>query len=206
MELQRLKALPERYYAVITAEKPEDPRQPTALTVATINRGLGRDGAMLALAIAIKEVRDFFNVKGNMTEGQIALTAELILDNPGFYDLSLGNIKACFRQKMIEAKLYDRLDGNIIIGWLKEFKNEMADFCYQANLEREKEEADSSGVSFEIYLKMLSERAENGDLNAERILGELNGRKKRITPEEKHRKDLGFFKFKTEYLKKRGII
>ena len=205
-ELLRLKGSPERYYAVITAERPEDERQPTALTVSAINRGLGRDGAMLALAIAIKEVRDFFNVKGNMTESQIALTAELILDNPAFYDLSLGNIKACFRRQMREAKLYDRLDGNIIIGWLKEFKSEMADCCYESNLEKEKKETEAEGVTFELYVKLLAERAGNGDLKAKKILVDIQQRNKTLSSEEKHDKDLEFFKYRAEYLKSKGII
>ena len=80
-------------------------------------RVLDRQQQILYISMMIIEVNDFFNVKGNMDRKQIKLTAELILDNPNFYDLTLGNIKDCFRRRMMSEKIYDRLDGNIIISY-----------------------------------------------------------------------------------------
>ena len=38
-----------------------------------------------------------------------------------FYYLKLEEIKLCFRNAMASGKIYDRLDGNIILGWLNEY-------------------------------------------------------------------------------------
>lgn len=174
---------------------------PNALTISHLKRGLSRDEAMLTIGIMIKEVRDWFNVKGNMNEVQIALTSEMILDHPAFYDLTLGNIKACFRQRMMSEKLYDRLDGNIIIGWLREFKSEMADYCYSVKSEQRTDDTPDA-ISHEVYKEMLRARAQSGDKEASAILVEYEKRSRIPTEEESRRKELEFFKYKTEYLKK----
>lgn len=175
-----------------------------------INRGIGRDYSMMAISILLNELNGFFNVRGNMSDAQIALTAELILDNENFYDLTLGNIKACFRERMMTEKLYDRLDGNIIIGWLREFKSEMADHCENVHIGQERakqreENADKGGaISSKVYLAMLEARANDGDEEAGNILADIRKRSKILSPEEQHEKDLGFFKFKQQYLKEHG--
>ena len=161
---------------------------------------------MLALTLAIKEVRDFFNVKGNMTAPQIAMTAELILDEPSFHDLSLANVKACFRHRMKTERVYDRIDGNLLIGWLREFKSEMAEACYDARLHEERtQDADAGAISHAVYLEMLKARADSGEPEAMAIMGDYAGRRPAETDEERHRKDVEFFKFKTEYQAKKGI-
>ena len=168
-------------------------------------RGLDRNKQVMYLAMMIIEVNDFFNVKGNMNAKQTKLTAELILDNDNFYDLTLGNIKACFRQKMMSEKIYDRLDGNIIIGWLREFKSEMADICENASMgrERAKQREEVSGnagaITHTAYLAMLEARANDGDKEAQQILDDYKQRAKIPTLEERHRKKVEFLKFKAQY-------
>lgn len=158
----------------------------------------------------IAEVNDFFNVKGNMNAKQIKLTAELILDNDNFYDLTLGNIKSCFRQHMMQDKIYDRLDGNIIIGWLREFKSDLADICENASIGRERtklrDEAAQGGgaISHKVYMAMLEARANDGDKEAQKTLSGIRKRAAILSPEEKRRKDLDFFKFRQQYLKDKG--
>lgn len=172
-------------------------------------RSLDRKQQIVYLSMMIQEVNDFFNVKGNMNIKQIAMTAELILDNPGFYDLTLGNIKACFRQKMISAKLYDRLDGNIIIGWLREFKSEMADYCesiYEGEERRqqcEETSADAGPITHATYMAMLEARANDGDKEALAILSEYRRRTKTVSPEEKRKKDFEFQIYKQQYLEQK---
>lgn len=156
------------------------------------------------------EVNDFFNVRGNMNDKQIRLTAELILDNDNFYDLTLGNIKACFRQHMMQDKIYDRLDGNIIIGWLREFKSDFADSCENASIGRERtklrDEAAQGGgaISHKVYMAMLEARANDGDKEAEKILDGISRRAHIGSPDERRKKELDFFKYKHDYLKKKG--
>ena len=161
------------------------------------------------LSMMITEVNDFFNVRGNMNAKQIKLTAELILDNPGFYDLTLGNIKACFRHKMATAKLYDRLDGNIIIDWLREFKSNMADHCetlhegYDRLREREESSGNVGVITHTVYMAMLEAKANDGDKEAKAILTDYKKRAQILSPEEQRKEKLNFLKYKAQYYAKR---
>lgn len=209
-EIRQLTTSPARYLDTLPIERAADERPPGAIMLSQYKRSLDRDRQLMYLSLMIKEVNDFFNVKGNMNAGQIRLTAELILDNDGFYDLTLGNIKACFREKMMSGKIYDRLDGNIIIGWLREFKSEMTDCCETVNegkdrMRLRKESGDGAGsISHAVYMAMLEARANDGDEDAARTLAEYRRRAAIPTAKEQRRKDLGFFAFNEQYKKKKG--
>lgn len=172
-------------------------------------RSLDRDKQLMYLSMMIMEVNDFFNVKGNMNTKQIKLTAELILDNPNFYDITLGNIKACFRQRMMSEKIYDRLDGNLIIGWLREFKSEMADHCETVNegndriRQREEQSGGVGAISHATYMAMLETRVNDGDEEAADILNEYRKRSRVLSKEDQHRKDIEFLKYKANYDRQR---
>lgn len=163
---------------------------------------------MAALTFAIHELKEWFNVKNNLNPDQEALTAELVLDSDNFYDLTLGNIKACFREKMMSAKLYDRLDGNIIIGWLREFKARMVESVYNRHLEQDKihQVRHVDGMSLDDYQSMLEQRAAEGDPSAQEALARhLEWVKTFNTYADRKQsvreKELAFFKYKQEYLK-----
>ena len=173
-----------------------------------LRRSLDRNQQIMYIGLMLIELNDFFNVRGNMNDKQIQLTAELILDNPNFHDLTLGNIKACFREKMMSARLYDRLDGNIIIGWLRQFKSDMADHCETVNEGRDRErlreesKGDTGAITHATYMAMLESRANDGDPEAQRILAEC--RRHSAPPDAAgRRKELDFFRYKQQYLKER---
>lgn len=205
--MQLLKESPERYYEAVKTERPEDAREEGAITLSTLNNTMSRQEALLALSIAILELKEWFNVKGNMTDRQVKMTAELILDYPAFFDLSIGNIKSCFREKMMTEKLYDRLDGNIIIGWLRKFKSDMADACYNQRREQDritvlKEEGEWKGLDGKID--------DNGVLNDEAaprrkldLLSNLPNKKRIRTKEEEEEWKRKFNNYKAEYLLKK---
>lgn len=137
----------------------------------------------------VHELKEWFNVKCNLNPDQEALTAELILDDVCFYDLTLGNIKACFRQHMKDATLYDRLDGNIIIGWLREFKSDMADWCESTHIREEVEDSSPDAISHAAYMAMLESRANDGDREARKILDNYQERTRIPSPEQMRRKE-----------------
>lgn len=91
-------------------------------TLAKIKNSASETEARALLYIALCEVCDFFNVGKNMNDTQIALTVDLILES--YWYMKLEEIKFCFRRAMRNVKLFDRLDGNIILGWLREYDNE----------------------------------------------------------------------------------
>lgn len=94
-------------------------------TLARIKNEVSLDDARALLSIAVCEVCDFFNVGKNMNNTQIALTVDLIIER--FWYFKLEEIKYCFRRAMMREKLFDRLDGNIIISWLREYDAERTD-------------------------------------------------------------------------------
>lgn len=202
-----LSTSPARYLAALPIEKTDSPRAHGAITLANYKRGLDRRQQLMYLGMMIAEVNDFFNVRGNMNARQIALTAELILDNPGFHDLTLNNIKACFRHKMATAKLYDRLDGNIIIQWLREFKSEMADWCESVRAGRDRADSQENAsteadpVTHAVYIEMLRNRADKGDREAAAILGDYAKRSRILSDEERKAKKIEFLRYKAQYLK-----
>lgn len=206
-EVLQLTTSPAKYLENLPIEKMDADRPPNAITLFLYKRTLDRKQQLMYISMMIAEVNEFFNVKRGMTAKQIKITAELILDNDGFYDLTLGNIKACFMNKMATAKLYERLDGQIIIQWLREFKSEMAD-NWAMTMERRERERDncesSDAIAHNVYLSLLETRAKSGDKQAAQILSDYKRRSNIPTPEEIRRKELEFFRFKTQYEKSKN--
>ena len=128
------------------------------------------------LYIAICEVCDFFNVGKNMNDVQVALTVDLILES--CCHLRLEEIKYCFRRAMRNERVYDRLDGNVILGWIKDYEAERTEAAMQCSEEAERKqreaEASEGGISFEQYKEQLKQRAENGDKEAAERLAEID--------------------------------
>lgn len=91
-------------------------------TIAQIKNNVSLDDARALLSIAVCELCDFFNVGKNMNDTQIALTVDIMLER--YWYLRLEEIKFCFRRAMAREKLFDRLDGNIILGWLAAYDTE----------------------------------------------------------------------------------
>lgn len=211
-ELQIIRTSPKQYYDVLKPERVSDLRPDNAPILSQIKRENGFGNAITVLTLAIHEVKEWFNVKCNLNPDQEAMTAEMILDDDNLYDLTLANIKACFRQHIKSAKLYDRLDGNIIINWLREFKSEMANHCEtvregaeRENLRVQDKSQSINTVSLEAYISMLEARVANGDDEAKKTLERY--RKIGTIPTEngKRRKDAEFARFKIAYLKSKGI-
>lgn len=164
----------------------------------------------LIIMHALKEVRDFFNVGKNLTNPQITITAELIMSQ--FWYFKIEDIKCCLRRAMLREKLFDRLDGNIILGWLKEYDNERTEEAMRISENEEsravnevKESPDT--VSYEDYLANLEQRAKS-DKDAAELLAQIkNPQPQRLTllsSEERAKKDHDFKMWKQfDYLLKK---
>ena len=167
-------------------------------TIAKIKNKISLNDARALLSIAICEVCDFFNIGKNMNDTQIALTVDLIIES--FWYMKLEEIKYCLHRAMMREKVFDRLDGNIIIGWLREYDSERTEEAmrvseHEETLSWNENRPDSSAVTFEEYQKMLRQR---DDDTAREILASMppeeegSGRKRKRTKEEER-------KFKFEY-------
>lgn len=143
-------------------------------SLSCIKANLGEAGARAVIAIAVSEVVLFFNVGKNMNASQVALTADLILQR--YWYLKVEEIKAVFRKAMNRAKVFDRLDGNVIIGWIAEYDAERDDLMEQINI-NEKNRAEnaapldiSDGIDFKTYASNIRSRVANGDKQAMELL------------------------------------
>lgn len=172
---------------------------------------IGEQAAYIALhswlAIIIAEVSDFFNVGKNMSKTQIAMTAELIVEN--YAHLTLADFKACFRKAMASGKLFDRLDGNIICSWLNNYDKErdvaLAKLYEAQDRDEYQPPCAPSGISFAEFKTSIEKRALEGDAEAKAILNNIAAYEslKKDNSDNKHQKDMAFRQwYLTDYLKK----
>lgn len=142
-------------------------------TIAKIRNEVSEADIRALLTIAVGEVCDFLNVGKNMNDAQIALTVDLIIEQ--FWYFKLEEIKYCFRRAMMREKLFDRLDGNIIIGWLREYDSERTDVAISIS-EKEDAEAlsrrgisDDGAISLDQYIERLEAEAITDRSASERL-------------------------------------
>lgn len=139
-------------------------------TIARIRHEASETDARALLYIAICEVCDFFNVGKTMNDVQVALTVDLIMEQ--YWYLKIEEIKYCFRRAMAREKVYDRLDGNIILGWLAAYDAERTEqaIYISENADTRAQSAiappDPEAVGFSEYLSRLEARAASGDKDA----------------------------------------
>lgn len=141
-------------------------------TIAKIKNEVSEGDIRALLTIAVAEVCNFFNVGKNMNDAQIALTVDLIIER--FWYFKLEEIKYCFRRAMMHEKLFDRLDGNIILGWLQAYDAERTEeaMCLsdQESAERMNRQVDNpDGISFAEYVAKLEQRSATDKSAAKRL-------------------------------------
>lgn len=180
-------------------------------TLAKIKNEISLDDARALLSIAVCEVCDFFNVGKNMNDTQVAVTVDLILES--FWYLKLEEIKYCFRRAMMREKLFDRLDGNIIIGWLREYDNERTEEAIRISEQHESQElnkpdAQMGSMTFKEYVDNLERRAPT-DPEAARTLAEIRkphpAKLSLLSREERAEREREFQRYRMfEYLSKKS--
>lgn len=131
-------------------------------TLARIKNGASESDVRALLYIAVCEVCDFFNVGKTMNDTQTAKTVDLILES--FWHLRLAEIKFCFHRAMRREKLFDRLDGNIILGWLEQYDAERTEEALrisenESTQTASRETVSDGAISFDKYLDSLREKA-----------------------------------------------
>lgn len=112
-----------------------DSRTPSIIE---IKKAFGQDCIQAYIESWIVNLRLFFNVGRAMTDDQTFETAMLIVDT--FPQLNIADINLIFKNAKLGrwGKIYDRLDGNIILEW---FERYFDDRC-EAAAERSVREAD----------------------------------------------------------------
>jgi len=145
-------------------------------TIAKIKNTASETGARALISLAICEVCDFFNVGKNMNDVQIAMTADMIIES--YWYLKLEEIKYCFRRAMRTEKLFDRLDGNIILQWLEAYDAERTEEVIRLSEQKETQFLNQhkerpGDKTFDEYVASLKKRAAAGDEIAMKLLPEV---------------------------------
>ncbi|BDD11756.1 hypothetical protein FUAX_41880 (plasmid) [Fulvitalea axinellae] len=83
-----------------------------------------RKDARKALTFMLMRTANYFNLGKTMNAGQVFEVCDLILEE--YPHESLEDFALCFRyaRKGRYGKLYDRLDGGVIFGWVHEYMEE----------------------------------------------------------------------------------
>ena len=108
-----------------TVEKAIDSKMPSLVK---INKVLGTKEAVKVIATMIVNTTEFLNVP-KLTGIQIKMTAEFIYEE--YYFLNISDLNLCFKNGMKGkyGELYNRIDGQIILKWLREYEDERVEFA-----------------------------------------------------------------------------
>lgn len=143
--------------------------------LATLGRERGDAIARAVLVLILNDMLDFFNAGNDMNDTQVALTVDFILEEYPY--MQADDITLCFRNAMKGkyGKLYNRIDGQIILGWLREYNRERCtaadELGYNEHLARKAADArPTDGIFYADYRAALQRRAATGDPEAVRLL------------------------------------
>lgn len=173
--------------------------------LATVQKEAGLTKTRAVVAYLIAETLEFFNAGNDMNDRQVAMTADLIIEEYPY--MQPDDLKLCFRGAMKGkyGKLYNRIDGQIILGWLREYNRERCTAADRHSYNEHKahlsEEArPTEGIFYSEYRAELERRAQGGDDEAKRLLALSDGliselEKRRL---DKLREDLERFYGKEE--------
>lgn len=117
-----------------------------------------------------------------MTPYQIDMTIEIIEEN--FYYFSQDDFRKCFRGAMSGkyGKIYNRLDGAVIMEWLRAYDIERTEIIVREQMQKQKDEAKEimSTESFNTAMQKIMD-----DLSAKYSRKQPEAWESKLTPFEK---------------------
>lgn len=173
--------------------------------IGTIIRRFGEPQARAVLVILIADALEFFNVGNTMTDTQVAMTVDLIIEEYPY--MKTDDFKLCFKNamKMKYGENYNRIDGQIIMGWLREYNKERCTIADNLSWSEHKshmadEQKPVNGIFHEEYRAELEKRAMMGDKSAINALKLSDGLMKELSRRkyERQQKELEEFYKKIE--------
>lgn len=168
--------------------------------IGTITKYLGETKARAAVVYLLADALEFFNASETMSDTQVAMTVDLILEEYPY--MKTDDIKLCFKNamKMKYGRLYNRIDGQIIMGWFREYNKERCSVADNQSWNEHKslislEANTEDGVFYEEYIGLLQKKADSGDENAKKTLENTGWVKREIDKRtlEKKKADLEAF-------------
>ena len=163
-----LQTSPKNYCKALCPKKVEDVFQSDEPSIGTIIRKFGEPQARAVLVILIADALEFFNVGNPMSATQVATTVDLIIEEYPY--MKTDDFKLCFKNamKMKYGENYNRIDGSIIMGWLREYNKERCAVADNQSWNTHKAKLSgetnfTSGLSYEEYRNELKLRVGQGD-------------------------------------------
>ena len=95
--------------------------QKTSPMLVQIKNEKGQQAAIGVLVAMMDSCQQYFNLQQPMQPMQLALTAELIMED--YYYLRVEELQLCFRMAMKGefGPLYNRIDGQVFFEWIKKY-------------------------------------------------------------------------------------
>lgn len=98
-----------------------------------MEQSIGEIGVKAVVSLILIETLDFLNVGKTMNDRQVAQTVDLILEDYSVYKIDYFVLFFNRVKKGHFGKLYDRVDGQVLLDWLRQF-----DLDYQLDIEQER--------------------------------------------------------------------
>lgn len=119
------------YYNSLRPKTVNDVFDSPTCSIAVVNREFGETHLRAFMVNVLNDLINFFNVGKSMSAVQVAQTADLVIEE--FYYLKPDDLKLCFTRakKGVYGRLYDRIDGQVILEWLRQYDQER---CVQAEM------------------------------------------------------------------------
>lgn len=116
-----------QYYQAMHPKTIEDVFSSPTCSIAKFKAEAGETKAKALMGYILTDTVQAFNVGKTMNDIQIARTADLILDE--FYFLKPDDFRLCFDRALMGKYgiAYDRLDTQIVFGWLYKYCTDRAD-------------------------------------------------------------------------------
>ena len=151
-------------------------------SLAYIKKHEGVESVKRLLTNAIDQLQTYFSLERIMTPYQIEMSVEIIEEN--FYYFSPEDFRKCFRGAMSGkyGKIYNRLDGAVIMEWLRAYDIERTEIIVQEQMQKQKDEAKEimSTESFNTAMQKIMD-----DLSAKYSRKEPEAWESKLTPFEK---------------------
>ena len=158
------------------------PTTSSCKSLAYIKKHEGVESVKRLLTNAIDQLQTYFSLERIMTPYQVEMTTELIEET--FYYFSPDDFRKCFRGAMSGkyGKIYNRLDGAVIMEWLRAYDIERTEIIVREQMERNKQEAKEvmSTESFNTAMQKIMD-----DLSAKYSRKEPEPWESKLTPFEK---------------------
>ena len=133
-----LGTLPMPYYNSLRPKTVNDVFDSPSCSIAAMNKEFGETHLRGFMVKVLNDLIDFFNVGKSIGAVQVAQTVDLIIDE--YYFFKPDDFKLCFNRakKGLYGKVYDRIDGAVILEWLGRYEKERGSMAMDDSINNSK--------------------------------------------------------------------